>query len=198
MHLTRTEIESRLWPPGRDFPCALVCYSCYCTLLFPKKILPPIPLCLFSWLQHLLWVFISTFHSFTGQWKERREKGRSLLLVVIGESEGWLSGCSSKSCCQSFLTLTRGRWGRVLVFKWRTGIIGGHFWDTIKIVIYWVTNTCQALCLALRAKGKNKAIILGDPAPKLSSPQFVILTAHWLQSLTEQLCVSETVRDSGK
>ena len=38
MHLTRTEIESRLWPPDRDVPSALVYYPYYCASFFPKNL----------------------------------------------------------------------------------------------------------------------------------------------------------------
>lgn len=83
-HLTRTEIENRLWPPGRDFPGVLVYYSCYCASFFPKNLF--FPLFAFS-------VGFSTFVSFhqhisffMEQWKYKRgiNEGMSLLVIVMG------------------------------------------------------------------------------------------------------------------
>lgn len=87
MHLTRTEIENRLWPPGRDFPGALVYYSYYCTSLFPKNLFffPSLPFQLASapfvrFHQHISF--------FTEQWKDKggRNERTSLLLIVMGKS----------------------------------------------------------------------------------------------------------------
>lgn len=87
MHLTRTEIENRLWPPGRDFPGASVYYSYYCTSFFPKNLFP-----LFAF-QLASAPFVS-FHQhisfFTAQCEDKggRNEGMSLLLIVMGKSGG--------------------------------------------------------------------------------------------------------------
>lgn len=148
MHLTRTEIENRLWPPGRDFPGALVYYSYYCTSLFPKNLFSPsLPFQLASA------PFVS-FHQhisfFTEQWKDKggRNERMSLLLIVMGKSGEIVlaSLLFIQIMLLIFLDTSKSEM-RVPVFKWRSMSIG----DLAFSVVRWKLFIENLLCVGLYA-----------------------------------------------
>lgn len=148
MHLTRTEIENRLWPPGRDFPGALVYYSYYCTSLFPKNLF------FFSLPFQLASAPFVSFHQhisfFTEQWKDkgRRNERTSLLLIVMVKSGEIV--LASLLFIQIMLLIfldTRKREMRVPVFRWRIVSIGGLAFSVMGWKLLFIESLlCVWLC----------------------------------------------------
>lgn len=163
MHLTRTEIQKHLWPPGGEFPGALVYYSYYCTSFFPKNLLfPSLPFQLAS-------AALVSFHQhtsfFTEQWKDKggRNEGTSLLLIVMGKSGRIV--LASLLFIQIMLLIFLDackREMRVPVFKWRTLSIRGLLCGRMKIIVYWEPAMSRALGFALRPKEKDKSTVLRE------------------------------------
>lgn len=188
MHLTRTEIESRLWPPGRDFPGTLVYYSYYCTSAFPKNLF-----FFFLFAFRLASAPFLSFHQhisfFTEQWKDNggRNEGTSLLLIVMRKSGGMVlaSLVVHPNHVVNFpWHMQEGDEDSCFYTKncvWTLGAISAIRWTYLFIGCL----LCAGLCLALRPKGKDRLL--------KSSLDWNLwsLTSLWLQTWTFLL---ETVR----
>lgn len=167
MHLTRTEIESRLWPPDRDVPSALVYYPYYYASFFPKNLFFFFPFLSlpFQWAFTPLVSFHQHISFLTEQWKDQggRREEMSLLLIVIRKSGGIVlaSLLFVQIMLLTFLDIYKSEM-RVPVFKQRTMSIGGLLCVKMTLSIYWEPTVDQALCFAWKLEEKDKSPVLRE------------------------------------